>query len=198
MTARTSGTLFVDRTNPRDLFRMIREVEEVLERGQGVAVFPEGTSSEGARVLPFMPSVFEVAVRTSCPVTTASLSYTTPEDSPPAQSAVCWWGDMTFFDHLFKLLALPRFEVRLVFGDESILESDRKELATRTHRAVPLPTHGSSRGKLPLSPGADRIRGRPTALVAFPMACLGERRGKFTGPSLTSAWCANTEGELVS
>ncbi len=134
--ARTTGTMFVRRANKSDLKRVIREVEERLSHGEGIVVFPEGTSTRGDRVLPFKPSLFEVAVRTGSPVSYASLSYRTPPGSPPAEQSICWWGDMYFFSHLYQLLTLPTFQATVTFGSEPIVAGDRKTLASRAHSAV--------------------------------------------------------------
>jgi 1-acyl-sn-glycerol-3-phosphate acyltransferase len=134
--ARSAGTLFVDRTRRRDLVRVIEEVQGRLDRFRGVVVFPEGTSTKGASVGPFNPSIFEVPMRTGRPVHYASLCYSTPEASPPAHLAVCWWGDMPFFGHLWRLLTLPSIRATVVFGAQAIEAADRKSLAERAHRAV--------------------------------------------------------------
>lgn len=137
--ARTTGTLFVDRTRRADLPRAVEAVSQVVSEGRGVVFFPEGTSTDGASVLPFKPSLFEVAVRTGLPVYCASLGYTVPEGSPPAHLAVCWWGDMDFFGHLYALLQIPSFRARVAFAHEPVPRAervDRKELAERAHRSV--------------------------------------------------------------
>lgn len=137
--ARTTGTLFVDRTRKRDLPRVIAEIERCSARGLGVAMFPEGTSSDGAGVLPFKPSLFEVALRTRRPVHCATLGYALAPDLPPAHMAVCWWGDMTFGDHVGRLLQLPRIDARVAFAPEPIAVAgidDRKELARLAHATV--------------------------------------------------------------
>lgn len=134
--ARSTGTLFVDREKRMDLPRVIGSVERVLARGAGVVLFPEGTSSDGREVLPFKPSLFEVALRTGTPVSHAALSYGTPPGTPPARLAVCWWGDMTFPAHFYRLLMLPGFHASLSFGRDTVAAADRKSLARRAHRAV--------------------------------------------------------------
>lgn len=139
LVARTSGTLFVDRERRRDLPRVVAEIQGVLERGQGVVFFPEGTSSPGREVLPFKPSLFEVAIRTGATVYCASLTYSTPPTDPPAHMAVCWWGDMEFIGHLFQLLRIPRTRARIVFAPETLDPSeskDRKDLAEAAHELV--------------------------------------------------------------
>lgn len=147
--ARLVGTLFVDRTRRSDLPRAVEAVTRVVEGGRGVVFFPEGTSTEGAEVLPFKPSLFEVAIRTGLPVYCASLGYSVPRGAPPAHEAVCWWGDMEFFPHLYSLLQLPSFQARIAFAPRPVLREERmsrKELAERAHRAVeagfvPVVTH---------------------------------------------------------
>ena len=134
--ARSTGTLFVDRARRADLPRVIAEVERTLERNMGVVVFPEGTSSEGAEVKRFKPGLFEVAVRTRTPVSCATLSYETDPRHPPAHLSVCWWGDMTFPGHFYRLFGLPGFRARVSFGDEPIVATDRKVLAVEAQRAV--------------------------------------------------------------
>ena len=49
---------------------------------------------------------------------------------------MCWWGDMTFADHLLNVLKLPYFEATLVFGNQSIQETDRKVLARKLTQQV--------------------------------------------------------------
>ena len=66
----------------------------------------------------------------------ASLTYRTREKCPPADRAICWWGDMKFMSHIMQLLAMPGFDASLTFGTEPIREGDRKVLASRLHRAI--------------------------------------------------------------
>lgn len=133
---RSAGTLFVDRTRAADLPRVIALVQGVLARRRGVIFFPEGTSSEGAGVLPFRPSLFEAAIATGHPVHCASITYATPSGAPPAREAVCWWGDMDFLGHLYRLMMLPGFEARVVFEPEPARGQSRKELARHAQALV--------------------------------------------------------------
>lgn len=136
LVARSTGTLFVDRSRKSDLVRVIGEVESVLARGSGVIVFPEGTSTRGQEVLPFRPSLFEVAMRTDTPVSHAAVTYETPPGAPPADLRVCWWGDMPFVPHFMSLLTLPSIQAKLTFGTDSITAGSRKDLASLAQAAV--------------------------------------------------------------
>ncbi len=131
-----ANTVFVDRASKRDIPRVLREIDDRLSHGHGVVLFPEGTSSAGAHVMPFRPSLLATAAAANYPVSYASLAYRTPPEEKPAYLAVCWWGGMTFGGHFLKLLAMPRFEATVTFGTEPIADEDRKRLAERLHGAV--------------------------------------------------------------
>jgi 1-acyl-sn-glycerol-3-phosphate acyltransferase len=133
---RSIGTLFVDRNAHRDLPRVLAEIERILGQRQGVILFPEGTSTAGADVGAFRPSLLEAAARGGLDVSYASLSYKTPSEHNPAHLTVCWWGDMGFADHFFKLLTLRGFEATVSFGAETVRHSDRKLLAAQLELAV--------------------------------------------------------------
>lgn len=128
-------TLFLDRGRKRDLLRVLAGMDQALASGRSVLFFAEGTSTRGDRVLPFKSSLFEAAVRARVEVACASLSYRTPEGAPPAELAVCWWGDMTFPDHVYALLRLPGFDADLRFADAGHGD-ERKALARRAHAIV--------------------------------------------------------------
>jgi 1-acyl-sn-glycerol-3-phosphate acyltransferase len=130
------GTLFIDRRHHRDLLRVGALIERALAEGDGVVVFPEGTSSAGTAVLPFKASLLDPLSRLCHPVSYASISYRTPAGEPPASLAVCWWGDMTFADHVFGMLRLSYIEATVTFGAETIREEDRKVLARRLEQRV--------------------------------------------------------------
>jgi 1-acyl-sn-glycerol-3-phosphate acyltransferase len=128
---RSMKTIFVDRRSRRDIPRALSLIEAALDAGAGVVLFAEGTSTRGRRVLPFKSPLLEAAARRGLPVHYASLSYRTPPGEAQAETSVCWWGDMTFPKHFFGLLKLRGFRADLAFGEEAIVEGDRKALAGR-------------------------------------------------------------------
>jgi 1-acyl-sn-glycerol-3-phosphate acyltransferase len=131
-----ANTVFVDRSLKRDIPRVLTAIDERLAHGHGVVLFPEGTSSAGAEVMPFRPSLLATAAAARYPVSYASLAYRTPPGENPAHLAVCWWGGMTFSRHFLDLLAMPCFEASVTFGAGPIQDDDRKRLAERLHGAV--------------------------------------------------------------
>ncbi|MFY9608812.1 MAG: lysophospholipid acyltransferase family protein [Blastocatellia bacterium] len=125
------GTVFIDRSNRRDLARVNGEIAQALEDGRGVILFAEGTSTKGSSVLPFRSSLLEAAARRGFPVSYAAVSYRVLADDPPASGSVCWWGDMTFGSHFAALLRLRRIQATVSFGSDGIRADDRKTLADR-------------------------------------------------------------------
>jgi 1-acyl-sn-glycerol-3-phosphate acyltransferase len=134
--SRAAGTLFTDRQNRWRLPTLLAGINRILDTGGVVVLFPEGTSSDGQRVLPFRSAVLEPASAGGYRVFFAALAYRTPATAPPAREAVCWWGDMTLIDHLWRMLALRRITARVVFGRDAGDHADRRATALRLHTAV--------------------------------------------------------------
>jgi 1-acyl-sn-glycerol-3-phosphate acyltransferase len=133
---RSMGTIFVDRGSRMDVLRVNRLIERALRSGKGVLLFPEGTSTPGAEVLPFHSALLEPAIQHGCPVSFATVSYRTPVGQPPAHLSVCWWGEMPFLGHFYRLLQLKSVAATLGFGSHSIRADDRKVLARELWQAV--------------------------------------------------------------
>jgi 1-acyl-sn-glycerol-3-phosphate acyltransferase len=133
---RDMGVIFIDRKNRRDIPRAGEEIISKLNNGEGVIVFPEGTSTKGEDILPFNSSFLEFASRTDLPVSYASIGYRTPDGEPPPSTMICWWDDTTFLQHLFRLFTLSRYTAIIDFGEESVVNPDRKQLAAELRQRV--------------------------------------------------------------
>ncbi|MEW6273313.1 MAG: lysophospholipid acyltransferase family protein [Thermodesulfobacteriota bacterium] len=130
------GTVFVERRCKRDLLRVLPVLSDALRAGTSVVVFPEGTTTDGGRVLPFKSPLFEAALRSGRAVCVASLDYAIDGGAVDPARHVCWWGEMTFARHLFALLGLRGVRARVVFGARPIAAPERKELARAARAAV--------------------------------------------------------------
>jgi 1-acyl-sn-glycerol-3-phosphate acyltransferase len=137
--ARATGTVFIERrTREAGVHRDM--IAERLAVGHKLLFFPEGTSTDGRRVLPFRSTLFDAFFKagdsdlTIQPVTVVYL--------PPAgQDArfYGWWGDMEFGRHLLKVLAAPRQgEVEVTYHPPLEVGefANRKDLARRAHEVV--------------------------------------------------------------
>jgi 1-acyl-sn-glycerol-3-phosphate acyltransferase len=128
---RAAGTMFIDRTRKTAVLPAVEAIKQRLALGNGVVVFPEGTSSSGGRILRLRRNMFEVALRADMPVHVGCLHYEIPDTRYPVEMKLCWWGDMTFTDHLLGVFRIPRVNARLRFAAEPVTGSSRRELAAK-------------------------------------------------------------------
>ena len=133
---RDMGTVFIDRANRRDIPRAGSEIIGRLAAGEGVIVFPEGKSTKGEEVLPFNSSFLQFAAETDVPVSYAAITYSTPADGPPASNYVCWWENIGFFAHLWRMFTLPGYTATVSFGESPIMNGNRKLLAAELRDRV--------------------------------------------------------------
>jgi len=133
---RDMGNIFINRKNRRDIPRAGQQIIEKLDEGEGVIIFPEGTSTKGENVLPFNSSFLEFAAKTDLPVSYCSISYKTPAGEISASEAVCWWDDTVFMKHMFRLFSVREFTAIINFGDAPIASPNRKELAQELRQKV--------------------------------------------------------------
>ena len=106
-----TGNLFIERGRRHAVHRMIERLVQALGEGARVAVFPEGTTSDGQRLLPFHANLVEAAVRARAPVVPRGLRYTTPEGEHA--QAIEYIGDTTFVQSLLRILAQPSVHCEL-------------------------------------------------------------------------------------
>lgn len=137
--ARATGTVFIRRARA-DAARQREVIRARIAAGHRLLFFPEGTSSDGQRVLPFKPTLFAAFFDPGLgdfAVQPVSLVYTAPPGADPRAHA--WFGDMAFAPHLVSVLALPRGGgVEVVYHPPLRVAdfADRKALAAAAEAAV--------------------------------------------------------------
>jgi 1-acyl-sn-glycerol-3-phosphate acyltransferase len=109
--ARATDTVFVVRRRS-EAKRQQADLLEQIERGELLALFPEGTSSDGMRVLPFkstlMAVMFTEGVRDSAYVQPVTLSYRPDTSKGAPANLYGWWGDMEFGRNIWDVLLHSR------------------------------------------------------------------------------------------
>lgn len=138
--ARATGTVFIKRDRA-EAAKQLDVFRERLGHGHRLVFFPEGTSTDTQRVLPFMSTLFAAFFDEGMPADTAlqavTLVYEAPEGEDPRFYG--WWGDMTFEGHLWKVLSARRQgRVTVVFHDPlpAAALSGRKDAARRLQALV--------------------------------------------------------------
>ncbi len=138
--ARATGTMFIKRDRA-EAAQQASAMEERLSAGHRLLFFPEGTSTDGLRVLPFKSTLFAAfysdALRDRLHVQPVSVIYHAPKGEEPRFYG--WWGDMEFGAHMLKTLGAKRQgRVDVVFHTPlRVADFDsRKDLARAAEAAV--------------------------------------------------------------
>lgn len=132
--ARWAGSVFVRRHDRADAARANTNVGDALRNGVPVVLFPEGTTTNGERVLRFHSTMLQPAIDAEASITPCAISYELDEGNPARE--VAWWGDMTLLPHIWNLLAKKTVRARVSFGDTVAATGDRKELSSALHDEV--------------------------------------------------------------
>lgn len=121
------------------------DISERLEAGDNLILFPEGTSSDGTRVLPFKSALFAVAQGRPhgepLKVQPVSIAYTRLNGVPLGRGMrpfFAWYGDMDLLPHLWTVAALGQLTVVVELHPPITLEEagSRKALAATVHERV--------------------------------------------------------------
>ncbi len=141
--ARATGTVFI-RRDARDAAQQLAVFEDRLKAGHKLLFFPEGTSTDGLRLLAFKPTLFAAffsdSLRDLLWIQPVTVIYRAPEGE--AVRFYGWWGDMDFGSHFLKTLAAPRQGAVEVFWHAPLRVADfadRKALASAAEKVVRAP-----------------------------------------------------------
>jgi 1-acyl-sn-glycerol-3-phosphate acyltransferase len=138
-------TIFIDRENRARSGAHLEQMIERLEAGDSLILFPEGTSSDGGRVLPFKSSLFAVAERwqgekplTVQPVTVAYTRINAMPLGRHFRSYVGWYGDMDLMPHVWELLGFGRVTAVITFHEPVTLQTvgGRKAMSAHCHAEI--------------------------------------------------------------
>ena len=130
-----AGTLFIERERKRDAMRVVHQMAQALEAGDTVAVFPEGTTGDGAKLLPFHANLLQAAIGTSTPIQPIALRYSEPghEVSP----SVDFVGEMTLAENLWNLARAKGVRVSVeVLAPQASAHADRRRLAAHVREVI--------------------------------------------------------------
>ena len=108
------GTIFVNRQRKGLVGRLIRELRRKLKQEANILLFPEGTSTNGDKMLPFQTVPLAAPLRSRSFIVPVTVTYKTIDERPVNSSnrdLIFWYGDMEFISHFWRLLAMRSAEV---------------------------------------------------------------------------------------
>ncbi len=130
-----AGTLYIERASRRDAVRVVHTMAEALAQGDALAVFPEGTTSDGNGVLPFHANLLQAAISTGTAVQPVALRYSDP--SHAISPAVAYIGDTSLLQSLWMVVGASGLRVHVRVLDAHATEhADRRALANYLHQQI--------------------------------------------------------------
>jgi 1-acyl-sn-glycerol-3-phosphate acyltransferase len=161
--ARLQRTVFVDR-RIRSTAAQRDAISERLAAGGALILFPEGTSGDGNRTLPFKTALFGAAAQRGrigpVIVQPVSLAYTRLDGIPIGRAYrpfFAWYGALDLLPHLWSMIGLGTVEVVVQFHPPTFLIDcgSRKALADYCYTRIAGGMAGALFGRpqrLPLPP----------------------------------------------
>ncbi|MGH7827450.1 MAG: lysophospholipid acyltransferase family protein [Candidatus Binatia bacterium] len=108
------GTIFIDRKRKEKVPSLVEEMTRKLKQEANILLFPEGTSTDGERMLPFQTAPLAAPLRSRSTIVPVTLAYKSIEEKPVTvanRDLIYWYGDMEFLNHFWKLISLRSMEV---------------------------------------------------------------------------------------
>ena len=139
------GTIFINRQRKELVGTLIQELTQKLKQDANILLFPEGTSTNGEKMLPFQTVPLAAPLRSRSIIVPVTVTYKTIDEQPVTsinRDRIYWYGDMEFVSHFWSLLALRNVEVLVTiqpkiecfrYPDNS---AGRKELAQDCYDSV--------------------------------------------------------------
>jgi 1-acyl-sn-glycerol-3-phosphate acyltransferase len=131
-----AGTLFIERESRRDAMRVVHHMAEHLRAGDILAIFPEGTTSNGVDLLPFHANLFQAAISAHAPVQPVALQFV---DAATGERSLapCYIDDDTLLGSIWRTLTAPPLRAVVTFGAQQACDGrDRRTWAADVRNAV--------------------------------------------------------------
>ncbi|MFT6073016.1 MAG: 1-acyl-sn-glycerol-3-phosphate acyltransferase [Alphaproteobacteria bacterium] len=121
--AKIQNTIFVNRkAKGADIGTQVKNITEALKKNKTIILFPEGTTSDGNKTLPFKSALLAAAKKNDdyqAYVQTLCLNYHEISGMPVHRKQkpyIAWYGDMGLLSHVKDVLSQSPITVQLCFG----------------------------------------------------------------------------------
>ena len=131
--AASAGTVFIKR-GQGEAQQVATAISQRLDGDRQLAIFPEGTTTDGTSVKRFFPRLFASAIETETHVIPVTLSYSVDGKQ---DTLAPYTHNQNFITNIFGLMGRESSQVRLDFGEPvSPLGKDRKTLAEQARQHI--------------------------------------------------------------
>ena len=130
-----ANTIFIERNKRSDTIRTNIQAVEHLRSGNCMAIFPEGTTSDGSNVRHFHASLLQPAIDAKTQIYPVAIHYHDKNNNPNFDAA--YIDEMTFVQSLWKIVSSPDLHVRITTTEALDTQADnRRILALEAHRRI--------------------------------------------------------------
>jgi 1-acyl-sn-glycerol-3-phosphate acyltransferase len=130
-----ADTIFIERNKRSDTIRTNIQAVEHLRKGNCMAIFPEGTTSDGTQIGHFHASLLQPAIDSQTPIYPVGVYYHDATNKPNFDAA--YIDEMTFVESMWKILSSRDLRVRLTTASAlSTQDENRRVLAQEAHRRI--------------------------------------------------------------
>ncbi len=126
--AKKLNTLFIDRQLRGDAINVASEMAQALKQQDRVCIFPEGTSTDGTKVLPFKSNLFQAAINANQPCQPIAISYESLLTGQISKGPA-FIGDMGLLESISNTLRAKPLKVILTIAPICLNINDRKALS---------------------------------------------------------------------
>lgn len=135
------GCIFVERRSRLRITDEMHSIVESLKKGFKVVLYPEATSTNGEKVLPFKRTLMMAAAHANVPIQPVVVNFRqiNGEDfTLKWRDHVCWYGDITFVTSMWKAAVLKSVVAEIEFLDQIIssTDDDRALIAEKAHASI--------------------------------------------------------------
>lgn len=130
-----TGTLFIARDKRHDTIKVNRAISQALSAGNCIAVFPEGSTTDGRSVKTFNASLLQPAVDAASSVIPVAIRYL--DQHGKETDAAAYIGDMSLVESIMKLISEPGIVAQLQFFDPlASRHQHRRDLAKAAEKLI--------------------------------------------------------------
>ncbi len=163
-------TIFIERGSRAAAQRTRETMVAQLAGGTHVALFPEGTTTDGSKVLPFHGALFQSAIDACVPVVPLALRYVDADGKP--SRAPAYDGDITLLQCMHAIARTSGLSAQVrVLAPLDTANVDRRHLAAHSHRAIAWHLGHARPGTTP-SPTVSPTDHRASEIPADPQVAL--------------------------
>ncbi|NIO40153.1 MAG: hypothetical protein GTO41_08130 [Burkholderiales bacterium] len=105
--------MFIERSSRRHLAQINRDIHQAFAEGDAIAVFPEGTTTGGDKLLRFHASILQPAVDELAMIMPVAIRYT--DGNGDLQPAAAYVGDMSLLKSVASIVAAPCIRAEVHF-----------------------------------------------------------------------------------